>query len=96
MKVNVFEILKSSNKEDFSMIRGPIIMLFIFFFVGFFLFPKPSNIYKEGVLKTCTCVGLKATPRTTKGSKLGDTYCIGIPIKCVEERILKHEYVKQL
>jgi len=96
MKINVIDVLKSSNSEDFSTVRGPIFMLVFFFLFGFIFFPKPSNIYKDGVLKTCTCIGIKATPRTTKGSKLGDTYCVGIPIKCVEERILKPEYMKGL
>ena len=94
MKISIIDVLKSSNKEDFAPIKGPIAMLIFFFLVGFIFFPKPSNIYKDGILKTCTCIGIKATPRMTKGSKLGDTYCIGFPIKCTEERILKPEYVK--
>ncbi len=96
MKINIIDVLKSSSNEDISTVRGPILMLLFFFLVGFIFFPKPSTIYKDGVLKTCTCIGIKATPRTTKGSKLGDIYCVGIPIKCVEERILKPEYMKGL
>jgi len=88
MKVSVFEILKTVNKDDFLMIKGPIIMLIIFFIVGAFFFPKPSKIFKEGVLRSCTCLGLKATPRITKGSKIGDVYCLGIPIKCTNEQII--------
>jgi len=96
MKINIIDVLKSSSGEDMKMVRGPIAALILFFVIGFFFFPKPANIYKDGILKTCTCLGIKATPRTTKGSKLGDTYCVGMPIKCVEERILSPEYIKQL
>ncbi len=85
--MNTFEILKTVNKEDFLMIKGPLIMLFLFFFVAAFFFPKPSNIYKNGVLKSCICIGAKATPRITKGSKIGDVYCLGIPIKCTKQQI---------
>lgn len=91
MKVNIIDVLKSDTGEDTSLIRGPVIMLIIFFVFGVFFFPKPSNIYKDGILKSCTCIGLKATPRVTKGSKVGDVYCIGIPIKCTEERIVRPE-----
>jgi len=88
MKVSVFQILKTVNKDDFLMIKGPIIMLIFFFIIGAFFFPKPSKIYKEGMLRSCTCIGLKATPRITKGSKIGDVYCLGIPIKCTKEKIM--------
>ncbi len=87
MNMEVFKILKTVSKDDFLMIKGPIIMLIIFFIVGAFFFPKPSKIYKEGLLRSCTCIGLKATPRITKGSKIGDVYCLGIPIKCTKEKI---------
>ena len=73
-KINIIEVLKSDTGDDIKMIRGPIIMLLFFFVFGFIFFPKPSNIYKDGVLKSCTCVGFKATPRVTKGSKIGDVY----------------------
>jgi len=86
--MNALKILKTVNKEDFLMIKGPLLMLVFFFIVAAFFFPKPSNIYKDGVLKSCTCVGAKATPRTTKGSKIGDVYCLGIPIKCTSQKIL--------
>ena len=88
-KINIIEVLKSDTGEDMSMIKGPIIMLVLFFVIGAVFFPKPSNIYKDGVLKSCTCIGLKATPRVTKGSKIGDVYCLGIPIKCTKQKILK-------
>ncbi len=87
MKVNILQLMKTVNKNDFLMIKGPIIMLIIFFVFGAFFFPKPSKIYKEGNLRSCTCIGLKATPRITKGSKIGDVYCLGIPIRCTNERI---------
>lgn len=87
MKIDMFELLKTVNKEDFLMIKGPIVMLLIFFVIGFFFFPKPSKIYKEGILKSCKCVGVKATPRVTKGSTIGDVYCLGIPIQCTKQQI---------
>jgi len=87
MKVNVFEVLKTVHKEDFLMIKGPIIMLTAIFVIGVLFFPKPSKIYKEGTLRSCKCIGIKATPRITKGSKIGDVYCLGIPVKCTYEKI---------
>jgi hypothetical protein len=89
MKVNIFTILKGTKKEDLREIKGPIIMLIIFFAIGVIFFPKPSKIYKGGVLKTCACLGLKATPRMTKGSLIGDEYCLGFPIQCQKQEILK-------
>jgi len=94
-KINIIEVLKADTGEDTSMVKGPIIMLVLFFVFGAFFFPKPSNIYKEGILKSCTCIGVKATPRITKGSKIGDVYCLGIPIKCTQQKILKPEYFEQ-
>lgn len=94
-KINIIEVLKSSSKDDFQVVKWPVIMLVLFFVFGVVFFPKPSNIYKDGVLKSCTCVGIKATPRMTKGSKLGDVYCVGIPIRCTSQRILKPEFFKQ-
>lgn len=94
-KINIIEVLKSDTGEDMSIIKGPIIMLLIFFVIGFVFFPKPSNIYKDGVLKSCTCLGIKATPRITKGSKIGDVYCVGVPIKCTKEKIFKPEFYEQ-
>jgi hypothetical protein len=89
MKISVFRILKGTNKEDFKEIRGPIIMLILFFVIGVILFPKPSKIYKNGVLKSCTCLGVKATPRMTKGSLIGDEYCLGFPVSCQSQELLK-------
>lgn len=87
MKLDIFEIMKTVNREDFLMIKGPLIMLGLFFVIGAFFFPKPSNIYKNGVLRSCTCIGAKATPRITKGSTIGDVYCLGIPVKCTKRQI---------
>ena len=88
MKINVLEILLSSNKEDFLMVKGPIFMLLLFFFIGAFFFPKTSSIYKDGNLRTCKCFGVQAAPRVTKGSKIGDVYCLGIPFKCSNQKIM--------
>ncbi len=87
MKIDMFELLKTVNRDDFLMIKGPIIMLVLFFVIGAFFFPKPSKIYKDGALRSCTCVGVKATPRMTKGSTIGDVYCLGIPMKCTTQQI---------
>ncbi len=87
--INVFALLKSTTKEDLKPIAGPILALILFFIIGVFLFPKPSKIYREGVLRSCSCLGIKAAPRTTKGSLVGDEYCLGIPFRCERQDLLK-------
>lgn len=88
--MNIFEILKTFNKNDLKVIAKPLFFLFTFVFIVFFLFPKPSRIYKDYVLKECKCLGIKAVPSSTKGSSVGDEYCLGIPISC-NEQLLRGE-----
>ena len=91
MKINYFEILKSTTKEDLFSMKAPLLLLVGFFVVAIFLFPKPSKIYKDYILKECSCFGFKAAPRATKGSFVGDEFCMGIPFKCTKLNLLKEE-----
>ena len=84
-----FNMLKQMNKDDLTNIKGPIFALIGFIFIAFLIFPKPSKIYRDGVLKECSCLGLKATPRITKGAGVGDIYCLGMPMKCEKTQVLR-------
>ena len=84
-----FNLLKQMDKADARYLRGPMLALVGFLVIGFVIFPKPSRIYKDGVLKECSCLGAKATPKGTGGIGVGDVYCLGVPIKCEKTQILK-------
>ena len=88
-KVYPFNMLKDMDKSDVNYLKGPIISLIVFVVIAFIIFPKPSKIYKDGVLKECTCLGVQATPRASKGAGVGDRYCLGVPIKCEKTQVLK-------
>ena len=86
----VLDVMKTFNRNDLKLLLKPMALLFGFLLLAGLFFPKPSQIYREGILRKCTCLGLKATPRHTKGSFVGDEYCMGMPISCTEQQILKN------
>lgn len=87
--MNYFSILKDTNKEDLKLIKWPLLGLLGFVFLVVFLFPKPVKIYRDYVLKECKCIGFRAVPKMTYGSTIGDEYCMGLPVKCVKQKIVK-------
>lgn len=87
--MEILKILKTTNKDDLRELKIPLIALFSFIILSLVLFPKPSKIYRDGVLKTCKCFGIKASPRMTRGSLIGDEYCAGIPFSCEKQELLK-------
>lgn len=88
--MNPFTVLKQLNKDDLKYIRGPVLALLGFLVITAVIFPKPSRIYHGGVLKKCSCFGLEATPRHTQAVGVGDSYCLGVPIKCEVTQVLKN------
>ncbi|OGC45575.1 hypothetical protein A2V49_03680 [candidate division WWE3 bacterium RBG_19FT_COMBO_34_6] len=89
--MKIIEAFKTFGKDDFKFIVVPTVSLVIFLIIVGLFFPKPSQIYRNGVLTSCKCLGFKSIPRTTKGSLVGDEYCFGIPISCEKTQILKKD-----
>lgn len=82
-------VQKRVRRSELGFLIGPILGLLIFLAICALIFPKPSRIYREGVLKDCKCRGLTATPKGTKAVGVGEAYCLGIPYECKETQILK-------